>query len=145
MDHQPVLGDALGIAGAFASVHEDVVPTADFRRNAQCAQGTGHRLHIGRIVGLQVADASCDGVVEILQVVIHGSAARHAPGQDNALFPQVGEIDLGVRALVQANNDGRPVLPQVENRLVRLELFQAELVERHVEVRVRRAVLEVFH
>ena len=68
--------------------------------------------------------------------MVDGTAARNAPGQDDALFFQEFEVDLGVGALVQADDDGRPVLPEVEDRFLRPEGFQAEFIECHVQVRV---------
>ena len=145
VDHQAVPGHPFGVAGALPSLDQDVVPAAQLRRDAQRPKRPDHGMQVLRVLLFQVADPSGDGVVEILEVMVHRTASGDAAGEQDPPGLHIGNVHLGERILVQADNDRRPVLPKVENRLVRLQSVQAELVERHVVMRVRRGVGQVFH
>ena len=132
MDHHAAFGQALGIAGALSPLYEDVVAAAALGGDAQAAEGIGHD-SVGVVHLPRRAD---DGVVEVAEVVVHGAASRHATGEHDAVGFQEGEVDLCVRALIQADDHGGSVLPEEENGFVQAEPFEREFVEGHVPVGV---------
>ena len=136
MHHEPVAPDALGKAGALAAVDGYVVAACEFRRHSECFEGVDDDGQIFREIPFQVTRAAGDGIVEVLKVVINRSAACDAPGKHDALLPQIGEIYLGRRVLVEPYYDRRAVLPQEEHRFVHQQALKAGLVEGHVEMRI---------
>ena len=139
VDDYTVPAHALGITGAFAAVQHEVVAPAAFHFCPHTLQGGGNQVQ-GM---LHAVDGAGYGIVEVSQVVIDRPAAGDAPRQADAVLLQVGEVYLGIDALVLAHNHGRRVLPQAK-RLAG-ELLQQELVVRHVPVRVGAKVNNVLH
>ena len=143
MDQDTVLFHPFGIAGAFAALYKDVVAAGPFGRYAQTAQGIDNKLQAG--VFVQVPGASGNAVVQVPQIVVNGAAAGDPPRQGNAAGFQEGQVDLCIGALVKADNDRGPVLPETEDRLFTRRMSQQGLVEGHVKVRVGLRVPYEFH
>ena len=97
------------------------------------------------VVTFDVRAAPHDGVIQITQVMIHCSAPRNATRQSNAVLMKIFDIHLSVGVLVEANDNCRPILPQVEEWLIERQLLQGILIERHVEVDVGAVVTDVSH
>ena len=100
VNHDAVPGKALCIAGAFPAACGEVVAAGALNVGPKLEKGFGNDVQgIAHLVyGAGYA------VVEVSQVVINGAAACHAPGQENAVLPEVGEIDLCIGTLVEADN-----------------------------------------
>ena len=137
VDKFPVLPYPAGVAGNLAPVHEDVVPAGEFRRHSHHAESVSD--------GLRTHASAYDAVVEVLQVMVDGPAARDPSGEQDAVVLEIFQVHLAEGVLVQADYDRRPVPPKVEDRPGQAVLRQAVLVEGHVEVRVGRRIDEEPH
>ena len=143
--HQPILPDPFGIARAFAAVHQDVVAAALFSVNTQLPERIDDEVQVLRIIPVQVTRTAHDGIIQVVQVVIYGPATRYPPRQDDVFLGQVIQIDFGKGILVKADNNRRPVLPQIEHGLVQWKLFQDKLVKRHVPVWIGGQIGQKMH
>ena len=125
--------DPLGNAGDLFPVHQDIIASADGSLNPQGSQRPADRLGEaadGQL--LRVADILNEGIVQIPEVVVYGSAARHAAHDGDAVFFHEGSVDLLGGVLIQADDDGVPVLPEHEPvalpPVLQNVLFQGEVI-----------------
>ena len=109
------LMDPLGNTGDLLSVHQDIVPAGGFRRNSHGSQRPAYRLgKPGEVLQRRVSCVGNEGIIEISEIVIHGSAAGHAAHHGDAVFFHKGGIHFLRRVLIAADDDSVGILPQHE-------------------------------
>ena len=139
----PPAAQPLRRAGYFFPVDAYVVAPGELRPDAQRLQRTADRpcqdLHAQLRGVLRVRD---EGIVQVPQVVIHRSAARHPPHHADAVPPDKGRIDLLRGVLVQADDDRIRVLPE-QQPVALPAVFQHKLLKGKVIPRVRAPCLQI--
>ena len=113
MVQDAVPGYPLGRAGDLSPLHKNVVAAGGLRIQAQGLQGlhdgAGEPLH-GQL--LRIAQVGDEGIIQIPQIVIHRAASGGPAHHMDAVLLHEGPVDLRLRVLILANDDGVVVLPQ---------------------------------
>ena len=108
MYNLPVLGHATGISRHLTAVHENIIAAGKLCRNAQRAK----RLH-----KRSRSDITADySVIHILEVMVHRSSAGNPAGKLYPVILQESDIDFRIGILIQSDNNGRSIAPQIEKR-----------------------------
>ena len=76
-----------------------------------------------RVVTFDVRATPHDGIVEVSQIVVHRSATRNTARQGYVVLTEIVYIHLSISVLVEANDNCRPILPQVEEWLIERQLL----------------------
>ena len=121
---------AEGVAGELAALHGEVVAAGGLAGDAQRAHGVEDEAQLPvLIVALRAGD---EGKIEVAAVVVDRAAAGDAAHELHMVALHGGEVALGPRVLVAAQNDGVVVDVEVQRHFVRGDVFEKPLVRAEV-------------
>jgi hypothetical protein len=126
-----VLPATEGAAGDLSIADDDVVPAGEPRLDADATEPVEDHADLP----LDVVDVPAAGEreVRVAEVVVDGAAAGGASRELHAVAVHVLEAALHPGVLVAADDDRRPVPPQVEHHLLGSGGLEEPLLEREVE------------
>ena len=135
MMHHTTFDVGLRVAAYFLTINHQIVASGEFGRYTQLRERIDNRLRKSFEIEIHsFIFVGNNSVVQVVQIVIHGSSARNTPHNMNAVLFHVFLIDFLEGVLVFPYDDCRFIYPQYKYFIVMQQFFETIFFKSYVVI-----------